>query len=59
MVDISQALGVACGVLQPVLEARRTEPGCAERNERAFLDRAAEIAGLRVSHDLARVADGS
>ncbi len=44
-------------LLEPVLEARRTEPSFAEGNEGALLHEAAEIADLGVSHDLARVAD--
>src|SRR5512132_1143994 len=47
-------LGARWQLLQPVLEAYRAELSFAERNEGALLHKPAEIACLRISHDLAR-----
>jgi len=41
----------------PFVEANAAEARLAQRHERAIVDQAAEVSGLAVTHDLARVAD--
>ena len=49
--------GACLRAVEPFVEADAAEARFAQRHERAFLDPAAEISGLGVAHDLARVAD--
>src|SRR3984893_2736459 len=42
---------------EPFVETDAAEARFAQRHERALLDAAAPVSGLRVAHDLARVAD--
>jgi len=42
---------------QPFLETDGAEARVAQRHERALLDPAAPVSGIRVAHDLARIAD--
>jgi hypothetical protein len=44
-------------VAEPFVESDAPEPRCAQRYQRALLNPIAEVSGLWVPHDLARVAD--
>jgi hypothetical protein len=44
------------GAAEPFVETDAAEARFAQRHERALFDAAAEVSGLRVTHDLTRVA---